>query len=462
MNNLQDKTVGSWFGMAVGDAMGLAVRGLKPESIAQYFKQVDGYMDMRPYIGKGISQYRMQGLYGSQFQRSLIVCDCLLKNKRIDLGAVSGMVKQMSREGPDHYFGLFRHYEGVFRKAAERLPGEEAGYRSDQNVSNASYATLSVPIALYCQPDGEAALRQAVETCLLFTNSPWETVGAALAGFLTGFFLAEDTPGPDETAPDAARILTAAADFCEKAETFIKERHPEAWNKTEEGSARAMSKTFRALCAGQTPGGGSASAQARGGIAPGVPGEVQEWICQNASAFVKTRIYHATQGYALTLLPLALVMVLRSGNGFPGAMTRSLSMGRESDKLGALVGAWAGALHGFSRIPEPWKTGLVNAKEIKARGEALFLRQDSKKLKDLLEMESGLTYKEYEDQKKYAVRDVKKIAAKTAGSLDLWDDGELEPAKVPRKEDAVKWRKFQKDKSRMKRDRRRNLAGDED
>lgn len=433
--------------MAVGDAMGLAVRGLKPESIAQYFKQADGYKDMRPYIGRGINQYRMQGLYGSQFQRNLIVCDSLLKNKRTDLDAVSSLVKRMAQEGPDHYFGLFRHYEGVFRKAAEHLPGKETGYRSDQNASNGGYATLSVPIALYCQPDGEAALRQTVETCLLFTNSPWETVGAALTGFLTGFFLAEETPEPGETAPDAAKTLTAAADFCEKAETFFQERHPEAWNKIEDGHARAMSKTFRAL-------------RDRHEKLP--PGQVPEWICQNASAFVKTKIYHATQGYALTLLPLALVTVLRPGNGFPGAMTLAVNMGRESDKLGALVGAWAGALHGFSRIPDPWKTGLVNAKEIKARGEALFLRQDSKKLKDLVEMESGLTYKEYEDQKKYAVRDVKKIAAKAAGPLDPWDDGEAEPSKVPRKEDAGKWRKFQKDKSRLKRDRRRNLVGDED
>ena len=61
MIDLEDKILGSWFGMAVGDAMGQSVKGLKPETVKQYFKQVDGYKDVRPYIGKGIKQYRMPG-----------------------------------------------------------------------------------------------------------------------------------------------------------------------------------------------------------------------------------------------------------------------------------------------------------------------------------------------------------------------------------------------------------------
>lgn len=448
MNTIQDKVVGSWFGMAVGDAMGLAVKGLKPETIAQYFKQVDGFKDMRPYIGKGIKQYRMQGLYGSQTQRNLVVCDCLLKNKKIDLEAIAGLLKQMAQEGPDHYFGLFRHSEGVFRKAVEDLSGQEGRRRSDQNVSNGSYATLAVPIALYQQANNPTALRQSVETCLLLSDSPWEATGAALTGFMTTVFLDEGSNDGNagSAAPDAAKLLGSAAEFCEKAESFFKEFYPEAWNKNGEENARAMSRTFRLLADNHRK---------------MSPGQLQEWICQNASVYVKTKVYHATQGYALTLLPLAALMILRPGADFASAMTQSLNMGRESDKLGAIVGAWAGALRGFSQIPEAWKTGLANAREIKARGEALSLRQDSKKLKDVVEMESGLTYKEYEDQKKYAVRDVKKEAAKVAGPLGFWDD-EAESVKLPRKEDAVKWRKFQKEKSKMKRDRRRNLSGEDE
>ena len=75
-------------------------------------------------------------------------------------------------------------------------------------------------------------------------------------------------------------------------------------------------------------------------------------------------------------------------------------------------------------------------------------------------MESGLTHKEYEDQKKYGAWDVKKVSAKVA-EIGFGDD-DIELAKVPRKDDPLKWRKFQKDKSRMKRDRRKNLSKEMD
>ena len=53
--DMEDKILGSWFGMAVGDAMGQSVKGLKPETIKQYFKQVDSYKDVRSYIGKVVA-----------------------------------------------------------------------------------------------------------------------------------------------------------------------------------------------------------------------------------------------------------------------------------------------------------------------------------------------------------------------------------------------------------------------
>ena len=71
MSDLKDKILGSWMGMAIGDALGQSVKGLKPETVKQYFKQVDTYHDVRPFIGKGIKQYRMAGLYGVQTQRAL-------------------------------------------------------------------------------------------------------------------------------------------------------------------------------------------------------------------------------------------------------------------------------------------------------------------------------------------------------------------------------------------------------
>ncbi len=225
---------------------------------------------------------------------------------------------------------------------------------------------------------------------------------------------------------------------------MLREKFPEVWKEFGEDTASALSRTL-------------------GELARRIDQDEADlfaWICRNASGWVKTQIFHPSQGYVLTLLPLALVRLVRSGTDFAPILTRSLNLGRESDKLGSLVGAWAGALFGFSRIPSSWKGGLVNAREIKARGEALFAKKSPRGLKDLYEMESGLTRKEHEEKKKFLPKAAKKPAARKVLPFEEPEDGPGR-SRVPPKEDVVRWRKYQKDKTRAKRERRRKPDWDE-
>ena len=50
MISLKDKVVGSYYGMALGNAMGLSAKSLKPETIQQLFGSMDGFKDVIPYI----------------------------------------------------------------------------------------------------------------------------------------------------------------------------------------------------------------------------------------------------------------------------------------------------------------------------------------------------------------------------------------------------------------------------
>ena len=163
---------------------------------------------------------------------------------------------------------------------------------------------------------------------------------------------------------------------------------------------------------------------------------------------------------ALTLLPLALGHLLMRGGDFAPVLTGTLNLGREADKLGALVGAWAGALHGFSGIPDSWKSGLVNGREIRLRGEALAKRKKGLAGRDLLEMELGLTQKEAEERRKYLPKEARKSVNKSTVLEDLWLEGEAEDSLPQLREDPRRWRQFEKDKTRKKRDRRRNLASE--
>ena len=153
---------------------------------------------------------------------------------------------------------------------------------------------------------------------------------------------------------------------------------------------------------------------------------------------------------------MALVLVMKEEAGFASAVIRAVKMGREADKLGALVGALAGALYGYSAVPNAWQTELVNGREIRNRGEALALRRLPKGLKGLFEMESGLTNKEFEEARQY-VRP-KQTKTKPLPAVDLLEE-DFKDSGPPSREDVAARRRHQKEKTRQKRDRRRNLSG---
>ncbi len=422
-------------GMAIGDALGQSVKGLKPETVKQYFKQVDRYHDVRPYIGKGIKQYRMAGLYGVQTQRALAVCDSLLKTKKPNGEDLSDLLVRLSAHGPENYFGMFRRPEGCFYKSVKDLPNRSEPLQADQASAYACYFSMAIPLALYQQRPSKTLMQYCIDAALLLSRHPWEVVGSAVTGFITARLLNE------EGLPEGAALLKEAAEFCETAEAWYRENYPDRFTLAEK-NPEAMSRTLSDL-----------ADQYSKGEREGLPA----WICNNASSYIKTEIVHATQGHALTILPLALVRLLTPGQDFASALTGTLNQGREADKLGSLIGCWAGAVHGISGIPQAWQSKLVNGKEIKLRGEALAKRKKGVVGKDLLDMELGLTQKEAEERRKYMPKEPTKSAKKSSVFEDLWLEEEAEDTLPQLKEDPRRWREFERDKTRKKRDRRRLL-----
>ena len=135
--------------MAVGDAMGSAVRGLKPETIAQCFRQMDGFKDVKPFIGKGVKHYKMQGLYGAQTQNALVICDTLLKHKNLDLDEMAARFQALTLGGPEGYFGVYRRPEACFRKTVSSFSSPDDPSGADRGPSTGAYLATAIPIALY-------------------------------------------------------------------------------------------------------------------------------------------------------------------------------------------------------------------------------------------------------------------------------------------------------------------------
>ena len=394
MKSSQDKILGSWFGMAVGDALGMAVKGLKPETVKQCFGSMDDFKDVRQFIGKGVKRYRMQGLYGVQTQRALAVSDAILKNKKATVEEISGLFLKLAESGPENYYGSFRHAEAGFYQAVESFKGREPLIPADQNHAGGSYPALAIPIALFHQRESSEMIRQCLETGLLLSCNPMEIIATALVGTLTTGFLAlePDEDGEGLGQEKSRQVLEDAVNACERIELILKERFSEIEQGFDEKIFQAMRLTIQGTLDRFDE----------------APGSLYDWMAENASAHSKNKITSPAQGHVLTLIPLALVMVLKGGNDFSGVLTRSINMGKESSRLGTLVGAWAGALVGFDGIPKRWKSGLVNSKEIKSRGEALFRRRAVKGVKDLVQMEQALTHKEFEEARKVTPKTAQK------------------------------------------------------
>ena len=437
VNNIsRDKIIGSWFGMAVGDAMGRSAKGLKPAAIRQIFGTMDDFKDVRPIMGKGITNYRMQGLYGTPTQCALAVGDALLKNKKQFLQESAENFQQLAKAGPEGYFGVYRNHSACLWRAVDLLD-----YREEEQVSDSStslFTLLAVPLALFQGRWSKTLARQCFDACLLMSRNRFEVVGTVLTGFLVTRFLA--LPSEENFSSSAsADILQEAQEICQQAEAEYLQRFPET--EGEKGS-NALSGILKNMA--------DKSA------------DFPQWLPEHVNTFTKLEIRHPSQGFVLTLLPLALHCVLSPPeSGFASTLTHSLSHGRETEMLGALVGAFAGALYGFDKIPADWKSGLVNAKEIRLRAEALSARRGKKEQKDLFNMEAALTAKEFEEGKRCLTKETKKSSRIQMQSLDLWDEEE-EESSVPSKEDRAQWRKFQKEKTKSKRDRRKNIPSPDD
>ena len=426
--------------MAVGDAMGLSAKSMKPETVRQLFGSMDGFKDVRPFIGKGIKRFKMQGLYGRQTQGALAIADGLLINKKWETSEISQLLIKLSTSGPDHYFGVYRHPEKEFSQSIDALVYEPSRI-AEHNRADATFLAMGIPASLLHRDRPEAGIHINIDIGLMVSRNLCEITGLALSGYLASRLLLLEPRSDGAAVAQAEQVLTDAEKFCQKVETQFRETAPNLWDKTPESERGMLEQTIKSL-------------REQWGIRFD---ELLSWICQNASDRHKTKIISPVQSYVLTLLPLCLLLVLREGRGFDSSLTIGLNMGKEADKTGILVGIWAGAIYGWQGIPELWRSGLVNGKEIRLRGEGLFSGRFPKEAKDIYEMELGLTTKEFEVGKKYFPKPSTTFTRPTPRPILSWEgEGTNEPI-IPEKSDVVNWRKFQKDKSKIKKDRRKHL-----
>lgn len=427
-------------GLAIGDALGQATRGLRPEAVRQLYKRMDRFQDVRPFIGRGVKTYRMQGLYGGQTQMALALGESLILKKGLDESAFGDLLVQMSQAGPEGYFGVFRRPEGVFARSVQDFPNRMNPAQADWNTTFGSFFPLGVTTALFYGRDS-ATFQSTVARCAGMMNAhPWEISATAVSGFITLALVRMKVETGESVLSGAKSLIEESARWAEAIEQKCLELEDAP------GASNAVSKTLAGLAERIESSSGA---------------ELSAWILENANGYLRQPLSHTTQGQTLTLLPQALVQVLVLPHSFDETIARTAMMGREANKLCALTGAWAGALFGLESMGEVFQAGLVNLKEVTARGQALLRRRFSGKGKDLIEMEMGLTRKEAEENRKHIPKAPKKSGVDPSDLKHpmfdpLGEEWEHDPLVEIRDNPRLR-REFERDKSKKKKERRQRF-----
>ena len=79
-----------------------------------------------------------------------------------------------------------------------------------------------------------------------------------------------------------------------------------------------------------------------------------------------------TTGYAPESLAAAFYAFAARKHSFEEALLVAINAGGDTDTIGAMTGALAGAYHGLEGIPQRWREGLTGYKEIIETGRALY------------------------------------------------------------------------------------------
>jgi poly(ADP-ribose) glycohydrolase ARH3 len=295
---MREKFVGALIGTAVGDALGMPVEGYLIEDIKNNFGSVDSMID----------GWLPKGHYTDDTQQMIGVAESLIESRGFD---GEDMLKRFMNN-----FEAFRGYgPGVMRVFQKYYNGQswsEAGkhiYGGGSYGNGAAMRIAPVGILYHSKPD--LLIRVAEDSSKLTHTNPLGIEGAVLQAYAVGLAASTDPTLLDQL--DRFEFLKLLNDMAELDEYRAKIQQIEELLVDEDGPPRE--EVISALGTG-----------------------VQ----------------------AHKSVPMAIYCFLRHYRSYREAVTYAVNMGGDTDTIGAMTGALAGALHGVSSVPEDWLNDLEN------------------------------------------------------------------------------------------------------
>lgn len=359
-------------GLAVGDALGAPVAGLRGGHILQLYGEITGYVDPEVAWKQKPHRWRRPGLYSGDAQQALALADTLVKCRGFDLAYFAGRLTELARaetgEALGGHRGLGTNFRAVLQALEQGVPLTEAG----QPSAGLGAMARSAPCGLYFAGNSEALMRAAVEQGLLTHRDPRSLVMAALVAQAVSLSV---TGVWDRTKP--RERLQEIASVAEEAERLVEKEY-----------------IHRIPVSCMDRFGLAASALRLLPRLPDLPRPEMAFaqiVAEANRQFPEHKITEPGQGFVMAAGISALYIALTASD-YEDAVKTAIRLGKDTDAMAAIAGAILAARFGEDAIPAPWKRGLVNAGQVALRGDALFHRSsEGLGLKDFVSMETELT-----------------------------------------------------------------------
>lgn len=370
----RDRFRGSILGLAVGDALGCPVEGLKAGHIQQLAGRVRGYVDPMQIWKEKPWRWRMPGLYSDDTQQALFLADTLVRCHGFDPAFFARLLLRAAQAEAPGSLGAHRGIGPAFlaavKKLAEGVPADQSGTLS----AGMGPAMRVAPVGLYYAQEDEGLLPAAVRQALVTHRDPRALALAAAVAWA----VARGASGAWDRLP-AGEIINLLSEWIGEAEKEIEREFigfipVEAFDMF--GRVRACVENFRYYLEMDRR-------------------QVWKQVVAEANRhFPAHKITEPGDPFALAGGMSALFVGL-TANNFEEGLLEVIHLGKDTDTMGAIAGGILGARFGEEAIPPAWIVGLKNAEQVALRGEGLLDRSyQGLRVEDPVEMEARLTGEE--------------------------------------------------------------------
>lgn len=318
-----DRVAGSLCGLALGDAMGMPVEMFTREKILAAYGVIDGLMDGAP--DNPISRGMKAGEVTDDTIMSMLTCQMLIeRGGTVDARYLIDLIRAWSASDPKSRCVIGPSTRAAFEKIDAGMPLEEAGR---QGVTNGASMKIA-PIGAITRPTDRARLLDRVHALCMPTHNTRVAVSGAMA-----------VAGAVSLAVEGEDNLQRIFDF---ALVCAQD------GKTRGYDALSPDVSARMRLAWDAMPGFSCDADAL------------QWIYDVIGT-----------GLPVAQAVPAAFAVLRLGGGEPlRCASLSASMGGDTDTIGAMACAMAGAMRGMDSIPEGIRSQLERSGGFDFRGTA--------------------------------------------------------------------------------------------